>query len=101
MPFESTKALMLLTKILRACGFLYLLGFVLSSVIAMVCLFIVFTADDGTRAGDEIGSWLSAVLFCGIGAVGSFAAAELIRLAVRGVQAMEETVALLRSMQRG
>jgi hypothetical protein len=91
----------LLTKILRVCGYLYLLGFVLSSIFAAVCLFVLLTSGGGTIAGDQIGLWLSAVLFCGIGAVGCFAAAELIKLAIRGVQAIEETAFLLRSMQRG
>jgi len=98
-PRPSTKALVLLTKILRVCGYLYLFGFLLSSLIAVVCLFVLITSGSGTRAGDDIGFWLSALLFCGIGAVGSFAAAELLKLAIRGVQAMEETAFLLRNMQ--
>ncbi len=100
-PRQSPKALLLLSKILRVCGYLYLLGFVLSSIFSVVCLVVLFTSGGGTIAGDQIGLWLSAMLFCGIGAVGSFAAAELIKLAIRGVQAMEETASLLRSMQRG
>jgi predicted transporter len=71
------------------------------AVLSAVCLVVIFTSGSSTIAGDQIGLWLSAMLFCGIGAVGSFAVAELIKPAFRGVQAMEETAFLLRNMQRG
>lgn len=93
------KALVLLGTILRVCGFIYAFAFVVSGVVSVGCIVVVIRTQGPTMAHDFIGAWLGSMLFTGIGALACFAVAELINLAIRGVQALEETVTLLRSMQ--
>ena len=95
----NPRALVLLGTILRVCGFIYAFAFIVSGVVSVVCVGVVLRAQGPTMAHDVLGVWLGSTLFTGVGALASFAIAELITLAIRGVQAMEETVSLLRSMQ--
>lgn len=91
-PNADSKALLLLAGVLTFCGYLYLVAIGLCAVGAVACAL--------QNQPTPVGLCLGGMVACAIQALFCFAAAGFIKLAIRGVQAMEDTAGILRAMQR-
>lgn len=94
-PRDDEKALLLLAGVLAFCGYLYLLGIALSAIGALLVL-----AAQPASAVTGVVMGIVGIVACASQSLFCFAASGFIKLAVRGVHAVEETASHLRAMHR-